>query len=85
MPEQRSADRKISMLMAIPRNLVYIFICAIIGAFCGMAYIVYFDIDINHFSTTFVFSKVDVSIHPLYLHLQKQMPVTFTEVQVLKK
>lgn len=83
MPQQRSADRKLSVLMAIPRNLVYIFICAIVGAFLGMAYIVYFDIDINQFTPNFSFNKVDVSVHPLYLHLQKLMPVRDENVSKL--
>ena len=35
------------ILMAIPRNLVYVFLCVIIFAFLGMVYIVYFDNDFN--------------------------------------
>jgi len=60
--------------MAIPRNLVYIFILAIVGAFAGMGYVVYFDIDINSLVPQFAFSKVNVEVHPLYKHLQKTLP-----------
>lgn len=71
--------------MAIPKNLVYIFICAIVGAFLGMAYIVYFDIDINKFNIQFNYKKVDAKVHPLYLHLQKTLPALPNEVPVLSK
>jgi hypothetical protein len=69
MAGSAKSNTKMNLLMAIPRNLVYIFICAIFGAFVGMAYIVYYDIDINQFKVNFNFSNVDAKVHPVFKHL----------------
>jgi len=37
------------MLMAIPRNLVYVFLCVIIFAFAGMIYVIYTEKDLSTF------------------------------------
>lgn len=70
--------------MAIPRNLVYIFILAIVGAFAGMCYIVYFDIDMSAFTVSFNFSKVEAKVHPLFTHLQQLVGPPVTEVDTMK-
>ena len=72
------------MLMAIPRNLVYILVCSIFGAFLGMIYIVYFDIDINKFTIQYSFQKVDVKVHALYKHLQQVTPALPANVTLVK-
>jgi len=37
------------ILMAVPRNLVYVFLLAIIVAFGGMIYVVYTDKDLSSY------------------------------------
>lgn len=65
------------LLMAIPRNLVYVFACVIVTAFLGMLYIVYTEKDLNNFLTYDITSvsggfsvKEDVVVHPLFWHLR---------------
>ncbi len=55
------------LLMAVPRNLVYVFVCVIIFAFLGMLYVVYSDRDISSFLEYEVI-KEDVVVHPLFQH-----------------
>jgi hypothetical protein len=51
--------------MAVPRNLVYVFVCVIVFAFIGMLYVVYSDKDISSFLEYEVI-KEDVVVHPLF-------------------
>jgi len=53
--------------MAIPRNLVYVFLLAIIIAFAGMIYVVYSEKDLS----TFMYSSTvdiqeNIMVHPLF-------------------
>ena len=53
------------ILMAIPRNLVYVFLCAIIFAFAGMIFVIYTEKDLTSFMD-FSQNKEVVVIHPLF-------------------
>lgn len=58
--------------MAIPRNLVYVFLLAIIFAFAGMIYVVYTEKDLSHFmNAASRDSLVDsnIVVHPLFSYL----------------
>ena len=66
------------LLMAIPRNLVYVFLCVIVGAFAGMLYIVYFQNDLGSVFSSGALAGQDyegqsVRVHPLYDHFRKIM------------
>ena len=54
--------------MAVPRNLVYVFLCVVIGAFLGMIYMVYFDENHQLFSNQ-DYGGLDVRVHPLFKFL----------------
>lgn len=64
------------VLMAIPRNLVYVFACVIVFAFLGMLFIVYTERDLKSFidydksggADTVI--REDLVVHPLFWHLR---------------
>jgi hypothetical protein len=61
------------ILMAIPRNLVYVFLLAIIFAFAGMIYVVYTEKDLSGFmNMSYRDSLVDsnIVVHPLFAYLR---------------
>ena len=57
------------ILMAIPRNLVYVFLLAIILAFGGMIYVVYTEKDLStYMNTGYYFNDKNeaIVVHPLF-------------------
>ncbi len=68
------------LLMAIPRNLVYVFLCVIIFAFLGMLYVIYSERDISRFMD-YTHTHENVVVHPLFQHFKnivdevKEVPV----------
>lgn len=59
--------------MAIPRNLVYVFLLAIIIAFGGMIYVVYTEKDLSYFITS-PDTNDSVVVHPLFSFFEKVLP-----------
>ena len=61
--------------MAVPRNLVYVFLIAIIIAFGGMIYVVYSEKDLSTFmNASFTDSlNENVVVHPLFQHLKAHL------------
>jgi hypothetical protein len=64
------------LLMAIPRNLVYVFACVIVFSFLGMLYIVYTEKDLKSFvdfsgsgSSDIIINEKFV-VHPLFWYLR---------------
>ena len=56
-----------SLLMAIPRNLVYVFLLVIIIAFAGMIYVVYSEKDLSSFMySSNVEVQENIMVHPLF-------------------
>jgi hypothetical protein len=51
--------------MAIPRNLVYVFVCVIVLAFIGMLFVVYSDRSLANFLEYNIIQE-DVVVHPLF-------------------
>ena len=60
------------MLLLIPKNLVYVFVCIILFAFGGMMYITYTEKNMAEFLTYNRTQEV-VVVDPLFQRLQKQM------------
>ncbi|CDW89807.1 UNKNOWN [Stylonychia lemnae] len=60
--------------MAIPRNLVYVFLLAIIIAFAGMIYVIYSEKDLTSFiHSSSIEVQENIMVHPLFQQLQEQM------------
>lgn len=61
------------MLMAIPKNLVYVFLLVIIIAFAGMIYVVYTEKDLSTFITSQYLNEMNenVVVHPLFNHFKR--------------
>lgn len=55
--------------MAVPRNLIYVLLCTIIGAFIGMIYVVYTEKDLGSFLEV-SHSPGKVVVHPLFQQLK---------------
>jgi len=67
--KNKSESWQYKLLLAIPRNLVYVFGCVVVLAFMGMLYVVYYDTDLTSFlAPTLVFEEIVV--HPLFQHFQ---------------
>ncbi len=66
-PKKESMSYQI--LMAIPRNLVYIIAFVVLTAFSVMAYVVYTEKDLTSFLTYTVEVNMNFVVHPLYTHL----------------
>lgn len=60
------------ILWAIPKNLVYIFVCVILFAFIGMLYVTYFDKNLTEF-LSYDRSHEVVVVAPVYKQLKKSM------------
>jgi hypothetical protein len=54
--------------MAVPKNLVYVFLFAIVLAFGGMIYVVYTEKDLSSFMVTGYLNERNehVVVHPLF-------------------
>jgi hypothetical protein len=63
---------QMKMLLLIPKNLVYVFVCIILFAFGGMMYITYTEKNMAEFLTYNRTQEV-VVVDPLFQKLQKQM------------
>eukprot|EP00347_Sterkiella_histriomuscorum_P003417 403364374 len=63
------------LIMAIPRNLVYFFLLAIIMAFAGMIYVVYTEKDLTSFMNAASRESAtgNVVVHPLFQHFKQQL------------
>ena len=59
------------MLMAVPRNLVYVFACVIVFAFLCMVYIVYSEKNLASFMTASNQVNENLVIHPIFDHFRK--------------
>ena len=59
--------------MAIPRNLVYVFLMAIIFAFAGMIYVVYTEKDLSTFMNAAYRDTMtdNIVVHPLFQYLKQ--------------
>jgi hypothetical protein len=74
--QKRAADTSSSeswqyrCLMAIPRNLVYVFACVILFAFLGMLFIVYTERDLKSFisidGSGEIIVRENLVVHPLF-------------------
>ena len=58
--------------MTIPRNLVYVFLCVIVGAFLGMIYILYTDASVDVFGKAEL-NSLGVTVHPLFKNLRSHL------------
>jgi len=59
--------------MAIPRNLVYVFLVVIIASFGGMFYIVQFKSKDFQYLYDPVMAREEVVVHPFFVHLREFM------------
>ena len=57
------------LLMAIPRNLVYVFVGVILFAFLGMLYVLYFDTNLTTL-LEYQPTREKVVVHPLFQHFK---------------
>lgn len=71
------------ILLAIPKNLVYIFAGIIVFAFLAMLYITYSDQDMQKFMK-YDRTKEVVVVHPLYAVLQDELNLDKDNVPVVK-
>ena len=68
--KQKKESWQYQTLMAVPRNMIKVFVCLVIAAFIGMTYIVYSEQDLSAFlQGTHTHEKVVV--HPLFQHFRK--------------
>jgi len=61
-----------TVLLSIPKNLVYVFVCVIVFAFAGMLYITYTEQNMTEFLTYDRTQEV-VMVHPLFQQLRESM------------
>jgi hypothetical protein len=61
--------------MAVPKNLVYVFLFAIVLPFGAMIYVVYSEKDLSSFMVTGYLNERNehVVVHPLFQHFKKLM------------
>lgn len=61
--------------MAIPRNLVYVFLLVIIIAFAGMIYVVYTEKDLSNFMNAAYSEELNenIVVHPLFNHFKQAL------------
>lgn len=60
------------LLLLIPKNLVYVFVCIILFAFGGMMYITYTEKNMTEF-LTYNRTQEIIVVDPLFQKLQKLM------------
>ena len=67
--KQKKESWQYQLLMAVPRNMIYVFLCLVIAAFVGMIYVVYSEQNLKSFLES-THSHEKVVVHPLFQHFK---------------